>query len=425
MSIRGRHRRYQPRAVSRATLKVTAGGAGIAMPLVGAQVAEAAPADVWDNVAECESSGNWRINTGNGFFGGLQFTQSTWEAYGGTAYAARADLATKSQQIAIAEKVLKGQGPGAWPNCGPRAGLSRGDADPGGAPAGGSQAGDGQAGDKAEKSESEKSQAQKARAEQARAAKAKADRARAERSKKQTTYEVVSGDTLSSIADELGLQGGWRSLYDGNRTTIGDDADLIMPGQRLSVNGAPQGEEREKSQPTRSERASKTPSAQQQTPQKQAPKTQPQKPAPKPAPKHRAPSSAATAPVAGVSPGTPYGASGGSWSSGYHTGVDFPVGTGTPVKAVTNGTVVSAGWGGAYGYEVVVRHKDGKYSQYGHLSALSVRSGQAVETGQQLGRSGSTGNSSGPHLHFEIRTGPAYGSDINPLTYLRAHGVRI
>ena len=72
----------------------------------------------WAAVAQCESGGNWSINTGNGYYGGLQFSQSTWAAYGGTAYAPRADLATQGQQIAIAEKVLAGQGAGAWPVCG-------------------------------------------------------------------------------------------------------------------------------------------------------------------------------------------------------------------------------------------------------------------------------------------------------------------
>ncbi|MDT0260572.1 transglycosylase family protein, partial [Jatrophihabitans lederbergiae] len=72
----------------------------------------------WDGVARCESSGNWAINTGNGYYGGLQFSASTWRAYGGTAYAARADLATKGQQIAIAERTLASQGVGAWPVCG-------------------------------------------------------------------------------------------------------------------------------------------------------------------------------------------------------------------------------------------------------------------------------------------------------------------
>ncbi|MBO8194375.1 transglycosylase family protein [Streptomyces oryzae] len=418
MSARGRHRRPQPRAAARVSLKVTAGSAGIAMPLIGAHAAQAASTDAWDKVAECESSGDWSINTGNGFYGGLQFTQRTWEAYGGTAYATRADLATKSQQIAVAEKVLKGQGPGAWPNCGPGAGLSRGDAAPADAA---HRAGKGAA-DRA------KEQQDRAKQERDRAKQAKADRAKAERGKQLTTYRVVSGDTLSGIADEHQVAGGWHALYDHNRSTIGDDPDMITPGQRLSLTDSPRRTERDPSQPARSDR----PKA--EHPHKQAPqRTTPQKPAPqkpanrKPAqpPKHKAPTSSATAPVTGVGPSTPYGAAGSSWSSGHHTGVDFPVSTGTTVKAASSGTVVSAGWGGAYGYEVVLRHRDGKYSQYGHLSAISVRTGQAVDTGQLIGRSGSTGNATGPHLHFEIRTGPGYGSDINPLSYLRARGVRI
>jgi murein DD-endopeptidase MepM/ murein hydrolase activator NlpD len=130
------------------------------------------------------------------------------------------------------------------------------------------------------------------------------------------------------------------------------------------------------------------------------------------------------APVS-ASLGTPYRKAGSSWSKGYHTGVDFPVPTGTSVKSVASGSVVSAGWGGSYGYQVVIRHGDGRYSQYAHLSAISVRDGQTVSAGQRIGRSGSTGNSSGPHLHFEVRTGPGFGSDVDPIAYLRAGGVRI
>jgi murein DD-endopeptidase MepM/ murein hydrolase activator NlpD len=95
------------------------------------------------------------------------------------------------------------------------------------------------------------------------------------------------------------------------------------------------------------------------------------------------------------------------------------------VKAVEAGQVVTAGWGGSYGYQVVIRHPDGRYTQYGHLSAISVRAGQGVSTGQRIGRSGSTGNATGPHLHFEVRTGPGFGTDIDPVAYLRAGGVRI
>jgi murein DD-endopeptidase MepM/ murein hydrolase activator NlpD len=99
--------------------------------------------------------------------------------------------------------------------------------------------------------------------------------------------------------------------------------------------------------------------------------------------------------------------------------------TGTSVKAVEAGQVVAAGWGGSYGYQVVIRHADGRYSQYGHLSAIAVRIGQSVTAGQRIGRSGATGNVTGPHLHFEMRTGPEFGTDIDPLAYLRAGGVSI
>jgi murein DD-endopeptidase MepM/ murein hydrolase activator NlpD len=113
------------------------------------------------------------------------------------------------------------------------------------------------------------------------------------------------------------------------------------------------------------------------------------------------------------------------WSSGYHTGVDFALPTGTPLKSVAAGTVVSAGNGGAYGNQVVIQHQDGMYSQYAHLSQLSVSAGQTVTVGQQIGLSGATGNVTGPHLHFEIRTSPDYGSDVDPVGYLRSHGVSL
>ncbi|MCM2387360.1 M23 family metallopeptidase [Streptomyces albipurpureus] len=130
-------------------------------------------------------------------------------------------------------------------------------------------------------------------------------------------------------------------------------------------------------------------------------------------------------PVVGTHVTTDYRAGGGQWSSGSHTGIDFRASTGTPVVAVGAGTVVEAGWGGAYGYNVVLKMNDGSYTQYGHLSSLSVSVGQRMMPGDQLGRAGSTGNSSGAHLHFEARTGADYGSDVNPLAYLRAHGVKV
>jgi len=99
---------------------------GVAVLSSGTPTAHAASVSTWDKVAACESGGNWKINTGNGYYGGLQFSPSTWAAYGGKTYAARADIATKSQQIRVAERVLAAQGDEAWPVCGDRAGLRRG-----------------------------------------------------------------------------------------------------------------------------------------------------------------------------------------------------------------------------------------------------------------------------------------------------------
>ncbi|WP_326718964.1 MULTISPECIES: transglycosylase family protein [unclassified Streptomyces] len=414
MAVRGRHRRYQPNRINRASLTVTAGGAGIALPLVGTSVAHAADVGTWNKVAACESSGNWSINTGNGYYGGLQFSQSTWEAYGGKAYAQRADQATRDQQIAIAEKVLKGQGPGAWPVCSVRAGLTRGGDTPDISPSPAT-------------SQSAKS--------------AQGTKRSVQDVKPQTTpqsqagtaemYTVVRGDTLSGIADSRDVQGGWQKLYTANRTTVGSDPDLILPGQRLSLRGAAATTDTggaSASTPTKKSPATPKPKT---TP---TPKTTP-KTTPKPETTQKASTGKASSTTADkastfVAPvnaatGTPYHAAGSSWSKGYHTGVDFPVPTGTSVKSVAAGSVVSAGWGGSFGYQVVVRHADGRYTQYAHLSAISVKAGQSVTGGQRIGRSGSTGNSTGPHLHFEVRTGPGFGTDVDPVAYLRAGGVRI
>ncbi|MEU3606093.1 M23 family metallopeptidase [Streptomyces sp. NPDC035033] len=130
-------------------------------------------------------------------------------------------------------------------------------------------------------------------------------------------------------------------------------------------------------------------------------------------------------PVAGSYVSTGYQTGGSLWSSGSHSGVDFHAAYGSSVVSVGSGTVVEAGWGGAYGNNIVIRMNDGTYTQYGHLSSIGVYVGQTVEPGQQIGVSGSTGNSTGPHLHFEARTTAEYGSDINPVAYLRARGVSL
>jgi murein DD-endopeptidase MepM/ murein hydrolase activator NlpD len=130
-------------------------------------------------------------------------------------------------------------------------------------------------------------------------------------------------------------------------------------------------------------------------------------------------------PITGSYISTGYKAGGAVWSSGSHTGVDFHAASGTPVHAVGAGTVVEAGWGGAYGNNVVIKMNDGTFTQYGHLSSIGVSVGQTVNPGQQIGLSGATGNVTGPHLHFEARTSAEYGSDIDPVAYLRSHGVNV
>ncbi|GAB2761714.1 transglycosylase family protein [Streptomyces bullii] len=424
MAVRGRHRRYQPSRINRASLTVTAGGAGMALPFMGTGAAQAADVDTWNKVAACESSNNWSVNTGNGYYGGLQFTQSTWEAYGGTRYAPRADLATKDQQIAVAEKVLDGQGPGAWPVCSVRAGLTQGGDTPDIRPAGTStgtakKTGQDETGQGRKSGRTSVQDVQPQTTPQSRAGTAE-------------MYTVVRGDTLSGIASDQRVRGGWRGLYDANRGTIGSDPDLILPGQRLELRAGAGTATRPTTEP--SDTRDKPSDTRTGPPKSAKPSSKPQ---PKPAPKkksqdrdeRRADRSTTTrhglvAPVSG-SLGTPYHKAGAAWSKGYHTGVDFPVPTGTSVKSIAAGSVVSAGWEGSFGYQVVIRHQDGRYSQYAHLSAISVRTGQTVGAGQRIGRSGSTGNSSGPHLHFEVRTGPGFGTDVDPVAYLRAGGVRL
>ncbi|MFZ4183818.1 peptidoglycan DD-metalloendopeptidase family protein [Streptomyces sp. R02] len=251
--------------------------------------------------------------------------------------------------------------------------------------------------------------------------------AKAEQGDEARTYTVKAGDYLAKIAEAEHVDGGWKQLYADNREAVGDDPSLIHPGLKLSVDGKPAA----KSTPKQSTAP--------QTAKPAAPKAEApaEKPAEQPAQQsseesssdgtatQTAPSSGFTSPVPGGGIGTAYKVAGSMWSSGYHTGVDFSIPTGTSLKAVGAGTVVSAGWGGAYGNQVVIQLNDGHYAQYAHLSSLSVSAGQTVSAGQQVGLSGATGNVTGPHLHFEIRTTPDYGSDVDPISYLRSKGVSI
>ncbi|MER7673547.1 transglycosylase family protein [Kitasatospora sp. NPDC096128] len=255
----GRHRRRTQAEKAIAVAGVA--GVGLALPLLTATGASAAPASAWDSVAQCESGGDWGINTGNGFYGGLQFTSSTWKAYGGTAFAAQANQASRAQQISVAEKVLASQGPGAWPVCSKKAGLSKG-----GAPAEVDASSDA----KPQKQPVQKQQAPKQQAPKAAAKPAqpqpvqqyapkhaapKTAEKPVDQSAQQYTpkhaapraaqapaaattghdYTVRDGDTLSGIATTQGVSGGWQALYDGNRDTVGGNPNLIMPGQVLHL----------------------------------------------------------------------------------------------------------------------------------------------------------------------------------------------
>lgn len=229
------------------------------------------------------------------------------------------------------------------------------------------------------------------------------------------TYAVKAGDYLAKIADDQHVSGGWKKIYSDNRSAIGSDPSLIHPGLKLTLGAkaaAPQASAPAK--PSAAKPAAAKPAAAKADTASTVTKTA-----------ATSSSSGYTLPVDGATIGTNYKVAGSMWSSGYHTGTDFVVPTGTTIKSIAAGTVVSAGWGGAYGNQVVIQHADGRYSQYAHMSSLSVSAGQTVTEGQQIGLSGATGNVTGPHLHFEVRTTPDYGSDIDPVAYLRSHGVAV
>ncbi|MFJ2936829.1 peptidoglycan DD-metalloendopeptidase family protein [Streptomyces sp. NPDC087219] len=249
------------------------------------------------------------------------------------------------------------------------------------------------------------------------------------------TYSVVRGDYLSKIAAEHHLTGGWQKLYADNRQVVGENPSLILPGMKLTLGAkstakaaAPKSAA-PKAAAKSSEKNGDTSRASRSSERSAAPAAS--APAADTSTAKTAQSSGAATSASGwfapVNGGmsTPYRAAGSMWSSGYHTGVDFMASTGTTIVAVGPGTVYSAGDGGAYGNQVVIQHADGTFSQYAHLSSISVSAGQTVSGGEQIGLSGATGNVTGPHLHFEIRTGPDYGSDIDPIAALRQHGVNI
>jgi hypothetical protein len=208
--IRGKHRK-QSRAMS-SVAKVAVAGAIIGAPIaMAAAPANAASGVNWDAVAQCESGGNWAINTGNGYYGGLQFTLSTWHANGGSGMP---NQASRDTQIAVAERVLASQGIGAWPVCG-KHGLGGGGSYTTGSHSYSTQSAPVHTTPKVS-THSESTQAAPV----------------APQSAPNGDYTVVAGDTLSTIAGKVGVTGGWQALWDKNKGVV-SNPDLIFPGQKL------------------------------------------------------------------------------------------------------------------------------------------------------------------------------------------------
>lgn len=503
---KGRHRR------ATRTEKVVAGatvmGVGLALPLTLTGNAQAADVSVWDKVAKCESSGNWNYNGSSGFDGGLQFLDSTWDAYKPNGYPASANLATKAQQIVVAEKVLASQGASAWPKCSVVAGLTTSMAEPNktaattqslpktttpkATPVKGTHKGDkaasyakSQVGDRyvyggngpsawdcsgltqaawksAGISIPRTSQAQWSSLPKvslnslkpgdlivfysgashigiyigngkfvhaansstgvktntfsgyyrnnaigavrptpyASAAKTPAPVPEKPRLAKKAPiptngkYTVKSGDTLSGISTvQLGATD-WKPLYEANKTVVGSNPNLIFPGQKLALPKA----------------SDKKPAKEEKVVEKAEVKK----------------TASVVAPLAGVKPGQGF-KNPGNYSLGYHTGVDFSAPQGTKVKAVAAGTVVKSDTSGSYGINVQIKHDDGTYSLYAHLSSKTVQPGDRVVAGRFIGFVGSTGNSTGPHLHLEVRTEPTFaaGNFLDPLKWLADRGLTL
>jgi nucleoid-associated protein YgaU len=214
-------------AARRGVTLAAVSAAGLALSATAANAAT--PASTWDALAQCESGGNWAINTGNGFSGGLQFTPQTWAGFGGTG---SPENASRAQQIAVAERVQATQGWGAWPACAAKLGLSGG----GGAPA--------------PQIQPQSAPVQTAPVQTAPVQAAPVQAAPVQAAPVQThakhvapvavsgeTYTVQAGDTLSKIAAKLGVQGGWQALGDANADTI-DDVNMIFVGQVLQLPAA-------------------------------------------------------------------------------------------------------------------------------------------------------------------------------------------
>ena len=261
----GRHRK--PSSLRTTALRTAAAGIAIAAPTLAlAGPASAASDSTWDKVAQCESTNNWHINTGNGYYGGLQFSQSTWEAYGGLEYAARADLATKDQQIAIAEKTLQGQGWGAW-TCAAIVGASGGvdlrdvssdssdsdssdssssnsdsnssdssnsDSNSSDSSSSDSSSSDSNGSDSSDSTSSDASNSDSSNSDSSNAESSSSDSSSSSSvTATGKTYTVKSGDTLSAIAAQNHVSGGWHALWKLNPGI--EDANWIYVGEKIKL----------------------------------------------------------------------------------------------------------------------------------------------------------------------------------------------
>ena len=235
-SGRGQHRK--PSNHTR-TLGLATAPLVVAIPLAAASASPASAAtSAWDRLAGCESGGNWGINTGNGYYGGLQFADGTWDGNGGEKYASRADLATRAEQIVIASKLLNSSGWGPWPACSSRLGLGGDEKREALATAEAIKArlsGDQTSTADTPTADSTKSSAE-TRAEDNRVQTERANRGKHRKAVASgDVYVVRRGDTLSAIARNRDVPGGWQKLYRINKATIGSNPGLIRPGQHLHL----------------------------------------------------------------------------------------------------------------------------------------------------------------------------------------------
>jgi hypothetical protein len=197
---RGRHR--HPSNATKLTAASAIGVGTLAASLISPAAAHAATDVQWDRVAHCESGGNWHINTGNGYYGGLQFSQSTWNSFDTNHYASRADLASREQQITVANRVLHRQGWGAWPVCS----KYRGEPGP-----------------------------THSRSHSHHGHHHRSHHSGTHHVGNYVIYTVRHGDTLARIAKHHHVKGGWHALYKRNRDVIGSDPSVIHTGMKLRL----------------------------------------------------------------------------------------------------------------------------------------------------------------------------------------------